>query len=347
MDWNYHGKKKHLQSDDFYGYFIVSQSLLRWDIKTTTVIYGHDATLSCNGIGCKPISIRKWIGGPTSDVLCFNNYSSNPAKYQLMYNETKPSFDLMIKSFNFTDTNCTYTCACGFFQYTHMLNLNEIDFVYPPDKDLNSKIKQEDGKLHIDMSMKVYPLPNCTIVYKKTVLPVETIIVKEEVGIKLYELKLEYTLSLDYTNCRENVSISCKVRSFEFPLLQQELDLCKGNKSKTVLPVETIIVKEEVGIKLYELKLEYTLSLDYTNCRENVSISCKVRSFEFPLLQQELDLCKDAKLYTFIWILLGVVCGSLILLLVINVKRRRKRGQETKRKRREQNTEQRLMSVLR
>lgn len=267
----------------FYGYFIVSQSLLRWDIKTTTVIYGQDATLSCNGIGCKPISIRKWIGGPTYDVLCFNDYSSNPAKYQLMYNETKPSFDLMIKSFNFTDTNCTYTCACGFFQYTHMLNMDEIDFVYPPDKDLNSRTKQEDGKLHIDMSFKVYPLPNCTIVYKNTVLPVETTIVKEEVGIKLYELKLEYTLSPDYTNCNANVSLSCKVRSFEFPLLQQELDLCKDHS--------------------------------------------------------------DAKLYTFIWIILGVSCGSLILLLVIYIKRRRKRGQEKKKKKKEKNVEQRLMAA--
>ncbi|CAC5424080.1 unnamed protein product [Mytilus coruscus] len=266
----------------------ITRRQLRWDIKTTTVIYGQDATLSCNGIGCKPLSIRKWIGGPTSDVLCFNDYSSNPEKYQLMYNKTKPSFDLTIKSFNFTDTNCTYTCACGFFQYTHMLKLEEIDFVYPPDKDLNSKTKQEDGKLYINMSMKVYPLPNCNIVYKNTVLPVETILVdaQEEVGIKLYELKLEYILSVDYKSCRENLSLSCKVRSFEFPLLQQKLDLCKDHP--------------------------------------------------------------DAKLYTFIWILPGLVCGFLISLLVIYVKRRRRKRleRERKRKRREQNEDQMLMDAL-
>lgn len=256
----------------FYGYFIVSQSLIKWDIKTTTVVYGQNATLSCNGIGCKPVSIRKWIGGPTSDVLCFDNYSSNPAKYQLMYNKTRTSFDLMIKNFNFTDTNCTYTCACGLFQDTHMLNLDEINFVYPPDTDLISRTKQKDDKLHIDMSMKVYPLPNCTIVYKNT-----------------------------------------------------------------GFPVKTIIVKEEVITKLYELQLEYTLILDGINCRENVTVSCKVRSLEFSLFQQELDLCKDDKLY--IWIILGVILGSLGLLLVICVKWRRKKEKEKREKRRLQNEE--------
>lgn len=215
----------------FYGYFIVSQSSLRWDIKTTTVIYGHDATLSCNGNGCMPISIRKWIGGPTDDVLCFNDYSSNPAKYQLMYNITKPSFDLMIKSFTFTDANCSYTCACGFFQYTHMLQMQDIDFVYPPDKDLSSETKQEDGKLYIHMSMKVHPLPNCNIIYENIVLPVKTKIidVQEELGIKLYLLKLEYILDVEYKNCRQNLTVSCDVRSFEFPLLQEELALCKDH----------------------------------------------------------------------------------------------------------------------
>lgn len=102
---------------------------VRWDIKTATVIYGQSATLSCNGNGCTPLSIRKWIGGPTNGVLCFNNYCSNQTKYQLMYNKSQPSFDLMIKGFNFTDANCTYTCACGFYQYTHMLQMDEIDFI--------------------------------------------------------------------------------------------------------------------------------------------------------------------------------------------------------------------------
>lgn len=261
----------------FYGYFIVSQSLIKWNIKTTTVVYGQNATLSCNGIGCKPVSIRKWIGGPTSDVLCFDNYSSNPAKYQLMYNKTRTSFDLMIKNFNFTDTNCTYTCACGFFQDTHMLNLDEINFVYPPDKDLISRTKEKDDKLYIDMSMKVYPLPNCTIVYKNTVL--------------------------------------------------------------TVNPT---IVKEEVEKKLYELRLEYTLNLDHTNCRENVTVSCKVRSLDFSLLQKKIDLCKDAKLY--IWIILGVIFVSFFILLAIFVKKRRKRGKGRKEKRSKQNKEQILKS---
>ncbi|CAG2198028.1 unnamed protein product [Mytilus edulis] len=167
------------------------------------------ATLSCNGDGCKPLSIRKWIRGPTSDVLCFNDYCSNPAKYLLMYNETKLSFDLMIKSFNFTDTNCTYTCACGFHQYTHMLNLDEIDFIYPPDTDLISRTIKEDEYCF-------------TRKYNYC---------QRGGWEKLYELKLEYNLSLGDTNCRENVTVSCKVKSLDFSLFQTEVDLCKGNKS--------------------------------------------------------------------------------------------------------------------
>lgn len=35
----------------------------------------------------------------------------------------------------------------------------------PPNKEL-TKIKQKDGKLYIEISMKVYPLPHCTIFYE-------------------------------------------------------------------------------------------------------------------------------------------------------------------------------------
>lgn len=210
--------------------FIVSQSWFRWDVKTP-IFYGQNVTLSCNGNDCSPFSIRKWIGGPSYDVLCFDNYTSNPAKYEMIYNKTTPSFELMIKSFNFNDTNCEYTCACGFHQYTNMLKLKEIQFVYPPDKDLESETEQIDGKLYINMSMKIYPLPNCTISYGNIVLPVETEIIdeQEKVGINLYRLKLQYIVDVEYKNCRENLLLSCEVRSFGFPLLQLKLDLCKDH----------------------------------------------------------------------------------------------------------------------
>lgn len=38
--------------------------------------------------------------------------------------------------------------------------------VDPPDKDLISELRQEDGKLYINMSMKVYPLPKCKIIHE-------------------------------------------------------------------------------------------------------------------------------------------------------------------------------------
>lgn len=186
--------------------------------------------LSCNGNGCMPTSIKKWIGGPTYDVLVFDNYSSNPSKYELMYNKTKSSFDLMIKSFNFTDANCTYTCACGFSHFTQMLKLDEIDFVYPLEIVEKAKTVQKEGKLYIDMSMMVYPIPDCTVFYEDIVLPINRKFLDiQEVGLQLFRIKLRYTLSVDYQNCGTNLSLSCKVRSLEYPILQQRLEPCKDH----------------------------------------------------------------------------------------------------------------------
>lgn len=60
--------------------------------------------------------------------------------------------------------------------------------------------------------------------------PVDTtfIDVQEEGEIKMYEVKLEYILNVEYKNCKGNLTLYCTVRSSEFPLLQQKLDLCKG-----------------------------------------------------------------------------------------------------------------------
>lgn len=229
ITWIVMAVKKICSAMFFYSCVIVSQSSLKWDI-STTVIYGQSAMLSCNGNGCMPTSIKKWIGGPTYDVLCFNNYSSNPSKYELMYNKTKSSFDLMIKSFSFSDADCTYTCACGFSHYTQMLKLDEIDFVYPLDIEEKANTIQEEGKLYIDMSMKVYPIPNCTVFYEDIVVPIDRKFLDiQEVGLQLFKIKLRYALSVKYQNCGANLSLSCKVRSLEYPLLQQRLDLCKDH----------------------------------------------------------------------------------------------------------------------
>lgn len=92
------------------------------------MIYGREATLTCNGYSCPSKAIKKWIGGPNYNLLCFDDYSTDSAKYEMMSNYT-PKFDLMIKSFNYFDANCEYTCSCGFLQYTKMLKLAHLNFI--------------------------------------------------------------------------------------------------------------------------------------------------------------------------------------------------------------------------
>lgn len=93
------------------------------------MIYGRDATLTCNGKSCPSKAIKKWIGGPYYNLLCFDDYSTDISKYEMMSNETRQDFDLMIKGFNFSDANCEYTCSCGFLQYTNTLILGDSNFI--------------------------------------------------------------------------------------------------------------------------------------------------------------------------------------------------------------------------
>lgn len=39
------------------------------------------------------------------------------------------NFDIMIMNFSVSDTNCEYTCACGFLQYTNKLKLENLNFI--------------------------------------------------------------------------------------------------------------------------------------------------------------------------------------------------------------------------
>lgn len=92
-------------------------------MKTKPVILGKEAILTCNGYNCPPENSKKWLGGKNYDLLCFDNESKKSPKYVMMTNGT--SFDLMIHNFSLSDTNCEYTCACGFLQYTNMLKLED------------------------------------------------------------------------------------------------------------------------------------------------------------------------------------------------------------------------------
>lgn len=106
--------------------YILFSSSVKWEIKAKPLIIGKEVKLSCNGEDCSP-NTRKWLGGKNYDILCFNDQSKNPSKYEMMSNGT--NFDLIIKNFNFTDVNCEYTCTCGFQQYTNMLTVDARDII--------------------------------------------------------------------------------------------------------------------------------------------------------------------------------------------------------------------------
>lgn len=93
------------------------------------MIYGRDATLTCNITVCPSNAVVTWIGGPNYILLGFDDYSTNPSKYELVSRYTSAEFDLIIKGFNFSDANVEYTCSCGFLQFTNKLTLNNFNFI--------------------------------------------------------------------------------------------------------------------------------------------------------------------------------------------------------------------------
>lgn len=75
--------------------------LVKWDIKEEHLVYGHDVMLTCNGTSCSPKAIKKWIGGPSFNLLCFDGYSTNETKYKMRFNHSRQEFYLIIKGFFF------------------------------------------------------------------------------------------------------------------------------------------------------------------------------------------------------------------------------------------------------
>lgn len=102
---------------------------MEWNVKIEPVIFGEEAILSCKTQVCHPNTRKKWIGGKKYDLLGFDNNTTNPSKYKMMSNGSSVNFDIMIMNFSVSDTNCEYTCACGFLQYTNMLKLDTLDFI--------------------------------------------------------------------------------------------------------------------------------------------------------------------------------------------------------------------------
>lgn len=102
---------------------------VKWSLKSHPIVFGEEVQLFCNGNTCQPNTIRKWIGGPSYQLLCFGGYSADYSKYEMMVNDTITEFGLMIKNITVEDTFCRYTCACGLHQYTATLDLEGVDYI--------------------------------------------------------------------------------------------------------------------------------------------------------------------------------------------------------------------------
>lgn len=71
----------------------------------------------------------KWTHGLKDDLLTFD--SSRPEEPQ-KYAETKnhSGFGLMIININKQDVNIPYTCTCGFFQLSTIIQLDESKYIW-------------------------------------------------------------------------------------------------------------------------------------------------------------------------------------------------------------------------
>lgn len=88
---------------------------------------GDKVILNCNVHACSPLMRKTWYGGQSYELLCYDDISTNPNKYEMKSYDTSFNSSLIIKHFNFTDINCEYTCTCGFNRDTHMLKLDDLD----------------------------------------------------------------------------------------------------------------------------------------------------------------------------------------------------------------------------
>lgn len=178
---------------------------------------GDEATLNCNVHGCSPNTRKTWYGGRNYDLLCYNDNSTNPSKYEMKSYKTTFNSSLTIKQFNFNDLNCVYTCACGFNRNTHMLKLDDFELVYGDVKDSS---KCTDNRVIIAAEMKVYPIPTCSFVYKAqlyktSVNRVELVKSKGNIS-EPYTVTINASLNFEPSESKSSINVTCQVKSSKF-----------------------------------------------------------------------------------------------------------------------------------
>lgn len=102
---------------------------VRWYLESKPVVFGEEVHLKCDGSICQPDTIKKWIGGLNYKLLCYDGYSADYSKYEILVNDNVADFDLIIKQFAVEDTYCNYTCSCGLHQFTEKLYLKGVDYI--------------------------------------------------------------------------------------------------------------------------------------------------------------------------------------------------------------------------
>ncbi|VDI44532.1 Hypothetical predicted protein, partial [Mytilus galloprovincialis] len=203
----------------------------RWEIATKSVIFGQDARLTCHSYACSQGSLKKWFGGKRYNLLCLDGTCdpAYPAKYEMVSRESDYQFDLTIKNISLTDTDCSYTCACGFLKYTNMLVFDDFNFTYPLEV-LQYSNKTEDNLFETVVSMNVYPLPVCVISFQDITFPTNMSVRNANVvdGMKFYTVDIQHIFDTERYSCKGHLKLSCEVRSIHYTLNTGKLYSCKG-----------------------------------------------------------------------------------------------------------------------
>lgn len=246
-------------------FIAASDTSIKWDVKTKSVIYGKETSLTCNGQTCSPHSSKQWIGGPSYDLLCSEDYTANQNKYEMVVQSTSFYFDLMIKNFTFDDANCKYTCVCGLHQYTKMLELDSLEFIYPPYLEKDDIVTKE-SKVQVDLLMQVFPLPTCMISYQESVIPlnISEYATTYEHGdhFKLYEVKIHQIYEMDHLSCKGSLNLSCTVGSRNYTPIETTINICTEDQNYLIyigVVVGIVVFSCSLGIIAFViLKFRYS-----------------------------------------------------------------------------------------
>lgn len=223
------------------------KSELKWNVETNTVVFGEKAKLTCKELGNVCTQPRKWIGGKTYNLLCFNNTSTNPSKYQMTSNEQQKTFDLVILHLQYDDIGCDYTCACGFSQYTNKLSLQNFNFIY------SSYLDTDVFYINVIIE-RVYPDPTCRITYIskdnhsiEEIKPIESKLLPDGM---MHNITFRESIK---TRCLDILKLSCRVRSHTYEVKSWKINnICSdqdGNTYWSAIVVLVVIVVIGIIIK--------------------------------------------------------------------------------------------------